>query len=199
MFQDSRKKAADTARSEGRDRQEDRQGPRSVWWLALGTLLSAAACWFWVIPTVWPQARANTAAGESRLARVQPRDVDGAFASMDGSADFLARFKPGNRKCAEPLAWVMVSRPPGFATGPIRIRSGNYVSPLFELTDAPQRVAIPFPAPYQVGQGILSVLASGSNPIISLFPSWHPRVYGQASVQVRWTPDEDGKCAPGNG
>ena len=22
---------------------------------------------------------------------------------------------------------------------------------------------------------------------------------GQASVQVRWTPDEDGKCAPGNG
>jgi hypothetical protein len=197
MLRDSRKTTAvDTAWSEDRARPRT----RSVWWLALGTLLSAAACWFWVIPTVWPQARANTTGtGDSRLARVQPGDVDGALTSMDGPADFFAKFKPGTRKCAEPLAWVMVSRPPGFATGPIRIRSGNYVSPLFELTDAPQRVAIPYPAPYQVGQGILSVLSTGSTPIISLFPSWRPRVSGQASVPVHWDPDADGKCGQGNG
>jgi hypothetical protein len=202
MLQDPHKTSVETARSEDRaqDRSHGRRPTRSVWWLALATILSAAVCWIWVIPTVWPQARANTAAGgDSRLARVSPGDVDGAFATMDGNPDFFAKFKPGNRKCGEPLAWVDVSRPPGFATGPIRIRSGNYVSPLFELTDAPRRVAIPYPAPYQAGRGVLSVLAAGSQPIVSLFPSWSPRVSGQASVQVWWYTDDDGKCARSNG
>jgi hypothetical protein len=194
MILNSREKTVDSAWP------EDRARIRSGWWLALGTMLFAAACWFWLIPTVLPQARASAAAaGDPKLAEVQAGDIDGGLSTMDGTPDFFARFKPANRRCAEPLAWVTVSRPAGLTTGPVRIRSGSYVSPLFELSDAPLRVAIPFPAPYQAGQGTLTVLANGSRPIIALFPAWKPYVNGQASVLVHWTPADDDKCIRGNG
>jgi hypothetical protein len=71
----------------------------------------------------------------------------------------------------------------------IRLRSGNYISPNFSLTDAPVRVALPYPAPYEAGHGTLSVIAVGGEATVSLLPPW--RVVGGsglASHEVTWHP-----------
>src|SRR5258708_19402744 len=38
----------------------------------------------------------------------------------------------------------------------VRIRSGSYVSPFFTVTEAMQRIAVPYPAPYGSGGRTLS-------------------------------------------
>jgi hypothetical protein len=183
MFQEADAKAIDAARP------RDQEGIPGLWWLAIATLLSAIACWFWLIPAVSP-TRGAAAPGpvEAELAQVEEGDIVGALTTMVGGPDFLARFRPSNRSCAQPLAWVTVSRAPGQPGGAVRLRSGTYVSPLFDLSDVPRRVAIPYPAPYETGHGTLTVLASGGRPVIALSPAWKPAVYnGQDSQAVSWS------------
>jgi hypothetical protein len=43
---------------------------------------------------------------------------------------------------------VTLVKAPGSPSGTVRVRSGSYLSPAFHVTEAPQRVAIPYPAPY---------------------------------------------------
>src|SRR5262245_20551450 len=63
--------------------------------------------------------------------------------------------------------------------------------PPFTLTDAPQRVAIPFPAPYPTGQGVISVEGTADGAVISISPAWHLNsLPGSASLDVIWTPKD---------
>ena len=192
MFQETQSTAHDT------DRARSRGSVPGMWWLALATVLCAIGCWFWLIPAVSsPTGNVATAPGDPVLAQVTDGVLTNAVATMNGTPDFFTRFKPGNRTCAEPLAWVMVSRRSGEMAGSIRIRSGTYISPLIEPSDVPVRVALPYPAPYETGRGTLSVLGSGARPIIALMPAWKPYVSGMASVPVMW--DVGKKCARANG
>ena len=192
MFQETDTKTTDAAAS------GEREGVvRGVWWLALGTLVSAVACWIWLIPAVSSAGYSvATTTSDPVLAQVSDSELSAALASMGGTPDFLARFKPDSKRCAEPLAWVMLSRPSGEVTGRVRIQSGTYVSPLFEPSDVAVRVAIPFPSPYETGHGTLSVLGSGRT-ILALMPAWRPYVSGKASVPVSWSVGK--KCARANG
>jgi hypothetical protein len=122
----------------------------------------------------------------SELAPVDDRDIDAAETTMSGSGGFLAQFKQRTTGCPVPLAWVAVARMPGQAGGTIRLISGSYVSPAFALSNAPTRIAIPYPAPYQAGQGRLTALHAGVSATIALSPAWDISAQGEASHNVTW-------------
>ncbi len=90
------------------------------------------------------------------------------------------------RQCKAPLAVLTVSAS-GAST--IRIRSGSFLSPLIQLTPAARRVAIPFPAPYATGQGVLVVEGAGQGVNVWLSPGQHyANLSGAAPINVVWTP-----------
>jgi hypothetical protein len=123
------------------------------------------------------------------LAQVDDQDIGAALGTMGGSRSFQAQFKQGQESCPKPLAWVALKRVQPGPPISIRLRSGNYISPGFTLADAPVRVAMPYPAPYELGHGTLSVVATGGDTIVSLLPTW--RVVGGAGLtthQVSWHP-----------
>ena len=128
------------------------------------------------------------------LALVAPTEISDASKTLDpaSSEPLASRAK----ECSVPLAQVAIWKTPGASGGAIRIRSGSYISPVFTLTDAPQRVAIPFPAPYASGQGVISVEGAGiegaaDGVVISVSPAWHINsLVGSASLHVVWTPDK---------
>ena len=123
------------------------------------------------------------------LALVVPAEISDASKTLDpaSSEQLVARAK----ECSVPLAQVAIWKIPGTSGGTIRIRSGNYISPPFNLTDAPQRVAIPFPAPYPTGRGVISVEGAANGAVISISPAWHiDSLGGSTSLDVVWTPDK---------
>jgi hypothetical protein len=93
------------------------------------------------------------------------------------------------KSCKAPLAEVVLLNAPGAAPGLVRIRSGSYVSPPFTLTDAPQRIAIPFPTPYQTGRGVIVVEGANIGATISLYPT---NTVSSASfpINIWWTPQK---------
>ena len=116
-----------------------------------------------------------------------------AAAQLDDAARTLNPAQTGQlvadaKSCKIPLAYVSLWTADG-SPQTVRIRSGNYVSPPFALTGAPQRVAIPFPAPYAAGRGTLSIEGQGRNVAVSLTPAWSvASLVGQATTNVIWTP-----------
>ena len=123
------------------------------------------------------------------LALVVPAEISDASKTLDpASSDQLVA--PA-KECSVPLAQVAIWKIPGTSGGTIRIRSGNYISPPFNLTEAPQRVAIPFPAPYATGRGVISVEGAANGAVISISPAWHiDSLGGSSSLDVVWTPDK---------
>jgi hypothetical protein len=69
----------------------------------------------------------------------------------------------------------------------IRIRSGSYVSPYFTVTEATQRIAVPYPAPYGSGAGTFVIEGTAAGAILGLTPT---RVLvelpGAQSIPVVW-------------
>ena len=124
----------------------------------------------------------------SRIAEVTPDDLPAALGTVSGTPQQLAEMaKPAS--CSRRLAWITVARAPGGLPGRIRLRSGGYVSPAFDLMDAPVRIAIPFPAPYPTGHGAISVLGTTTDAIVALVPSWNvPAQAGTEIREVTWTP-----------
>jgi hypothetical protein len=68
----------------------------------------------------------------------------------------------------------------------VRIRSGQYVSPPIKLTPAPQRIAIPYPAPYPTGRGVLTLVGEADQVGFYLTPGGVHDVKGAYAVNVRW-------------
>ncbi len=124
----------------------------------------------------------------SRVADVSPQDFLAALDTVAGTPRQLAQFRDRDA-CGRRLAWVTMVRAPGQPSGQIRLQSGSYISPVFELMETPVRVALPYPAPYPTGHGVISVVGATTAAVVALSPPWH--VPAQAGVETRtvtWTP-----------
>jgi hypothetical protein len=86
---------------------------------------------------------------------------------------------------------MTLTKTPGAAGGVIRVHSGAYVSPPFRLGDAPQRVAVPFPAPYAAGHGQMWVEGVASGVELTLYPTWTaPQLAGRGLINLIWNTDK---------
>ncbi len=89
--------------------------------------------------------------------------------------------------CQIPLANVAIWHDPGVIDAPVRIKSGGYLSPSFMLTDVPEVIAIPYPAPYASGAGTLMIMGDAKDVEVSLTPTVAiSNVVGAATVHVVW-------------
>ena len=121
------------------------------------------------------------------LETVAINQLDDAVLSLDAKAAGTAAEEA--RQCKTPLAFITVVAEPGSTPGSIRIRSGGYLSPSVRVTDSPRRIAIPFPAPYPTGKGVLSVEGTGRGLTVWLSPGRHlAALDGAAPINVVWTP-----------
>ena len=154
-------------------------------------VLSGLACWFWLLPQLVGENRPQVETGSmaSEMAEVSEDDLSGALSTMNLSGATATRLQKGARDCGARLAWVTLSRSNGEAAKPARLRSGNYFSPPFAVTNTPVRVAIPYPAPYESGQGTLTVLGVDDTLTVALSPAWHvPVSTGTSTHAVTWHP-----------
>jgi hypothetical protein len=112
-------------------------------------------------------------------------------------ADATATLAPGPaagiadqaRKCVAPMAYVTIGALGDHPGATIRLRSGNYLSPSFSLDGTPKRIAIPFPAPYSAGHGVLTVEGDDGGAFVSLDPVWRiASLKGPISHNVVWKP-----------
>lgn len=167
-----------------------------LWPTAASVVLAGLACWFWILPQIAAGDRVPTDATVSTLAEIDPAEKLAALATLEPNSTVTAEIRRGARTCANRLAWVTIVRAPGEAAGTVRLISGSYVSPLFPLPYTPARVAIPFPGPYEAGQGTLRVLDAGGASIVALTPT--VRSSAQAGGVVRhvvWRPSD--RCPRG--
>jgi hypothetical protein len=122
----------------------------------------------------------------AELASVASSQIDAAATTMNpvgakGAVDDA-------RSCRAPLAQITLAAAPG-TTSTIRVHSGSYVSPSYVLTDQPQRIAIPFPAAYPSGRGVISIDGQAQNLAVALTPTWKINsLTGTAAMNVTWTP-----------
>jgi hypothetical protein len=165
-------------------------GLPGTWQAVAVAALSALVFGYWARSGVNAPGAA-AAANVSRVAEVAPQDVTAALDTMSGSHEQLAQFRE-REACSRRLAWVTIMRSPGQPPGRIRLQSGAYLSPAFDLTDAPVRVALPYPAPYATGHGMISVLGTTTDAIVALTPPWRvPAQEGLHAREVTWTPSGD--------
>jgi hypothetical protein len=166
---------------------------------AVVAVLSGIGFWMLLMAGVVATPRSGDAnASSSELAQVDDRDTAAAFTTMDRNPALRAQFDQKARACPQPLAWVAIERAPGQPAGTIRLQSGQYFSPVFDLTDAPMRIAIPYPGPYDTGQGTLTALGSGGAGVIALSPPWRLGASGEnATRHVTWPVVK--RCAGANG
>jgi len=171
-----------------------------LWPAATVVLLSGIVGWVWLMSgagtATTPEAGAQAVVSE--LGQVDDRDVTGALTTMNGSNEFLAQFKQRTGACPLPLAWVSLALAPGQPATTIRLRSGTYFSPVFNLSNVPVRLAVPYPAPYETGHGTLTAMDVGGSAIIALLPAWHVSAQnGEATREVTWRIGS--RCKPPNG
>jgi hypothetical protein len=103
--------------------------------------------------------------------------------------DQAARLIAEARRCQEPLARVAIWHSAATPGGIVSIISGAYRSPRFALAATATLVAIPFPAPYATGQGLLTVIGEAKDFAISLQPvNMSAELKGALPIHVRWTP-----------
>ena len=134
-------------------------------------------------------AASQASSAEPTLAKVATADLAGAAATLDPAMSQQA--VSDAKACKVPIAWVTLARLPGGTGGMVRIRSGSYLSPAFAVSDAPQRVAIPFPAPYETGRGVLWMVGEAKGLDVRLYPGWSTAsLDGAAPINVVWTPKD---------
>jgi hypothetical protein len=154
----------------------------------IGALVTAGIAAGAVLPDLIggkPSGSAGDA--EPTLAALASIDIASALPTLDPATSKAA--VDDAKSCKAPLAWVKLVKRPGSHGGMVRIRSGSYLSPPFALTDTPQRVAIPYPAPYPSGRGVLSLVGDADEVWFYLTPGWFvPTLKGSASINVHWTP-----------
>jgi hypothetical protein len=92
------------------------------------------------------------------------------------------------RRCREPLGRVAIWHSTSTRGGTVSIISGSYQSPQFTLTTTPTLVALPYPAPYASGRGVLTVVGESNDFGIALRPRLITQIKGTLPIQVWWTP-----------
>jgi hypothetical protein len=157
-------------------------------------LASGLLAGFWLVPQAVRSFSVAAQQTGSALSEVLPGEEEQARRTLDGSA---AQVGERARSCSAHLAVVSARAQPGQEAS-LRIRSGNYVTPVFKLTDAPVRIALPFPAPYEVGTGTLMIFKDGGDAVIALLPEVRvTNAQNPAIRQVHWRTDE--ACRRGAG
>lgn len=105
------------------------------------------------------------------------------------------------KSCEQPLAHMMIQGIPGAASPPsgtIQIKSGNYVSPLFTVSEAPISFAVPYPAPNAPDADRIEIIGHATSVRVSMTPSRdYPLVAGSVLQAVWWEPAAS--CQPGKG
>ncbi|WP_439400172.1 hypothetical protein ACRQ5Q_42030 (plasmid) [Bradyrhizobium sp. PMVTL-01] len=120
---------------------------------------------------------------ESTLEVLVPADINAALPTLDPGSSKAAVDDAKN--CKVPLAWVTLTQRNGHG-GMVRVRSGQHLSPPIKLSPAPQRVAIPYPAPYPTGRGVLTLVGEADQVGFYLTPGGVHDVNGTYPVNVRW-------------
>jgi hypothetical protein len=162
-------------------RQQDAGGPP---WRRLAPPLIAGLVAGIAIVAMVSSPRSNGEAAE--LASVAGIEVDAAASTINpvGAKDAVDEA----RSCRTPLAQIALAAASG-TTSTIRVHSGGYVSPSYVLTDQPQRIAIPFPAAYPSGRGVISIEGQAQDLAVALTPTWKINsLTGTAAMNVIWTP-----------
>jgi hypothetical protein len=121
---------------------------------------------------------------ESTLEVLIPADINAALPTLDPGTSKAAVDDAKN--CKAPLAWVTLTQRPSGHGGMVRVRSGSYQSPPIKLTPIPQRIAIPYPAPYPMGRGVLTLVGEADQVGFYLTPGGVHDVNGTYSVNVHW-------------
>ena len=164
-------------------------GPLPGVWPGLAIAVAAALLFaFWFQADAGRSDSAAAAAVSGQITEVAASELLAALDTVEGSREQLARIRDGDG-CARKLASVVITLLPGQLPGRIRLQSGTYISPAFNVTPAPTRVALPFPAPYAAGTGTIAVLGITTGSIVALTPPWQlgPQP-GAQFRKVTWTP-----------
>jgi hypothetical protein len=155
---------------------------RSIWIGIAGGLVIAGIAAGVLLPSI-VRDKPPVVGEESTLEVLVPADINGALPTLDPGTSKAAVDDAKN--CKAPLAWVTLTQRNGHG-GMVRVRSGQYLSPPIKLTPAPQRVAVPYPAPYPVGRGVLTLVGEADQVGFYLRPGGIHDVNGTYSVNVRW-------------
>jgi hypothetical protein len=153
-----------------------------------GALITAGIVTAAVVPgLIGPKPSGPAGDSEPTLLALAPSDIAAAIPTLDPATSKAA--VDDAKSCKAPLASTVLVKRPGTGSGMVRIRSGSYLSPPFQVTDVPQRIAIPYPAPYATGHGVLSLVGDADDVWFYLTPGWFlPALKGTASINVHWTP-----------
>ncbi|GLR90488.1 hypothetical protein GCM10007857_72030 [Bradyrhizobium iriomotense] len=148
-----------------------------------GALVTAGIAAVVVLPSL-TRDKPAAVGEESTLEVLVPADINAALPTLDPGSSKAA--VDDARNCKAPLAWVTLTQRPSGHGGMVRVRSGQYLSPPIKLTTTPQRIAIPYPAPYPVGRGVLTLVGEADQVGFYLRPGGVQDVNGAYSVNVRW-------------
>jgi hypothetical protein len=157
-------------------------------------VISGVVSWFWLASGRASLLTPNV----SELTEVQESDIPGALTTMPSNPGLAQFQKAQDGRCRRPLAWVSLATAPGEPPSHIRLISGNYYSPVFEVTAVPMRIALPYPAPYETGRGVLTAIDVGGSTTVALLPAWRVAAQdGRTTRVVTWNPVNS--CSPRNG
>ena len=119
------------------------------------------------------------------LSFVGQRDLGEAASTLTPSA--ASALVEDAQRCKIPLASMTISKGTAAIGSTIRIRSGNYVSPYFTVTDSMQRIAVPYPAPYASGAGTIVIEGNATSAIVGLTPTrMLIELPGSQNIPVVW-------------
>ena len=122
----------------------------------------------------------------STLERVSLADIDAAQQSLFASNAFA--LAEDAKSCRRPLA-ALALRAVGTTGGVVRLRSGAYRSPNIKIGPALEKLALPFPAPIELGHGQIFVEAKSDGVEIFLKPGIIiPAGEASTMINVKWNP-----------
>jgi hypothetical protein len=124
-------------------------------------------------------------AAQPTVSFVAQDEIGAAATTLTPSA--AAALVDDAQRCRIPLVSMTIAKGTAPIGSTIRVRSGSYVSPFFTVTEAMQRIAVPYPAPYGSGAGTFVVEGNATGAILGLTPT---RVLvelpGAQSIPVVW-------------
>ncbi|TYO68394.1 hypothetical protein FXV83_00750 [Bradyrhizobium hipponense] len=156
---------------------------RGTWIGIAGGLAIAGIAAFTILPRLGGDKPPGVGE-ESTLEVLIPADINAALPTLDPGSSKAAVDDAKN--CKVPLAWVTLKQQPNGHGGMVRVRSGSYLSPPIKLTPTPQRIALPYPAPYPTGRGVLTLVGEADQVGFYLTPGGIHDVNGTYSVNVHW-------------
>jgi hypothetical protein len=160
--------AASKPSSSGASGSTSRRGPAIV--AAIGGLLVIAAVGLVLMKSdisLTPGKSGSSA--QPTVSFVAKSDISQAAATLTPAT--AGALVDDAERCKIPLASMTISKGTAAVGSVIRIRAGSYVSPYFTVTEAMQRIAMPYPAPYGTGAGTFIVEGNANGAILGLTPT----------------------------